>query len=61
MSATTQQYEPPFPPTTTSPLILSDRLLTLAEAAERAGFSHTADDLVRLAHKVFDEKRREDA
>jgi hypothetical protein len=59
MSATTQQFEPAIVPT--SPLILSDRLLTLAEAAERAGFAHTADDLVRLAHRVFDEKRREDA
>jgi len=59
MSATTQTYEPPFPPT--SPLILSDRLLSLAEAAERAGFAHTADDLVRLAHRVFDEQRRDAA
>jgi hypothetical protein len=59
MSATTQTYEPQFPPT--SPLILSDRLLSLAEAAERAGFAHTADDLVRLAHRVFDEKPTDDA
>ncbi len=59
MSASTQSYEPSFPPT--SPMILSDRLLTLAEAAERAGYASTADDLVRLAHEVFDEKRRADA
>jgi hypothetical protein len=39
----------------TSPLMLSDRLLTLAEDAGRAGFQITADRLVRLAYRVFDE------
>jgi hypothetical protein len=57
--STTTQIERPYPPT--SPLILSDRLLTLAEAADRAGFADTADDLVRLAHQVFDEQRKHDA
>jgi hypothetical protein len=55
MSASTL-IERPHPPT--SPLILSDRLLTLAEAADRAGFADTAEDLVRLAHKVFDEQQK---
>jgi hypothetical protein len=58
MSAT-QQIDQPYP--LTSPMILSDRLLSLAEAAERAGFTDTADDLVRLAHRVFDEKPQADA
>ncbi len=38
-----------------SPLVLSDRLIRLAEAADRAGFSGTAEQLVTLAHSVFDE------
>ena len=39
----------------TSPLVLSDRLLTLAQDADRAGYQVTADGLVQLAHRVFDE------
>ena len=38
-----------------SPLVLSDRLLTLAQDAERAGFKKSAGHLVMLAHTVFDE------
>ena len=38
-----------------SPLVLSDRLLTLAQDAERAGFKQSAGHLVVLAHTVFDE------
>ena len=38
-----------------SPLILSDRLIALAQAADRAGFTATADQLVTLACSVFDE------
>ncbi len=38
-----------------SPLVLSDRLLTLAQDAERAGFPLSAGHLVNLAHAVFDE------
>ncbi len=40
-----------------SPLMLSDRLLTLAEDADRAGCAATAERLLRLAHTVFEEKR----
>ena len=39
-----------------SVLVLSDRLLTLAQEAERAGLMDSADLLVRLAHDVFDEE-----
>ena len=38
-----------------SPLVLSDRLITLAQAADRAGFTGTAEQLVTLACAVFDE------
>ena len=40
-----------------SPLVLSDRLISLAQDAERAGYAITAEHLVHLAHVVFDEKR----
>ncbi len=39
-----------------SPLVLADRLITLAEDADRAGFARTASRLVRLACKVMEEK-----
>lgn len=39
-----------------STLVLSDRLLTLAQEAERAGLMDSADLLVRLAHEVFDDE-----
>jgi hypothetical protein len=38
-----------------SELILSDRLITLAEDADRAGYTNTAQQLVTLACTVFDE------
>ena len=38
-----------------SELILSDRLIALAEEADRAGFTDTAERLVTLACSVFDE------
>ncbi|MBN8872760.1 MAG: hypothetical protein J0H67_07990 [Rhodospirillales bacterium] len=38
-----------------SPLVLSDRLLALAEDADRAGFTGAAERLLRLAHIVLDE------
>jgi hypothetical protein len=41
-----------------SPLILSDRLITLAEAAEQAGYTETAERLVTLACTIFDEAPR---
>jgi hypothetical protein len=42
-------------PTETSPLTLSDHLISLAEEADRAGYTSTARRLVNLACTVFDE------
>lgn len=47
-----------FSPPRVSPLLLADRLLTLAQQADRAGLADTAGRLVQLAHSVFDEPRR---
>jgi hypothetical protein len=41
-----------------SPLILSDRLITLAQDADRAGFTGAAEKLVNLACAVLDEAPR---
>ncbi|HEY1934515.1 MAG TPA: hypothetical protein VGG99_21115 [Acetobacteraceae bacterium] len=41
-----------------SPLVLSDRLISLARDADRAGFIGTAEQLVTLACSVFDEAPR---
>ena len=41
-----------------SELILSDRLIALAEDADRAGYTDTAEQLVTLACTVFDEARK---
>ncbi len=41
-----------------SPLMLADRLLTLAKDADLAGFQSTANRLVHLAYRVFDEQPR---
>jgi len=41
-----------------SPLVLSDRLITLAQAADRAGYTETAEHLVELACSVLDEAPR---
>jgi hypothetical protein len=38
-----------------SPLVLSDRLLNLAQDADRAGCPVAAEHLLALAHSVFDE------
>jgi hypothetical protein len=38
-----------------SELVLSDRLITLAEDADRAGYTTTAEHLLNLACSVFDE------
>jgi hypothetical protein len=43
------------PKTAFSKLMLSDRLIALAEDADRAGFLDTAEHLVTLACSVFDE------
>jgi len=48
--------EPPKP--AVSELMLSDRLIALAEDADRAGFTDTAEHLVTLACSVFDEAPR---
>jgi hypothetical protein len=50
--------EPPPLPVRPSPLVICDRLLTLAEDADRAGFSVTAEHLLHLAYNVFEEPRR---
>ena len=44
---------PPLP----SPLLLSDHLLRLAQAADRAGCAVTAEHLFHLAHAVLEENR----
>lgn len=50
---------PSTPPA--SPLILCDRLISLAEDAERAGLRTTAAHLVELIEEIFEEKPRHDA
>ena len=44
------QSQPAF-----SPLLLSDRLLTLAEDADRAGYRIAAEHLLSLASEVLDQ------
>ena len=39
-----------------SPLILADRLLTLAQDADRAGFAKPAERMLKLAYAVWNEK-----
>jgi len=39
-----------------SPLVLADRLLSLAQDADRAGFTRPAERLLRLAYAVCNEK-----
>jgi hypothetical protein len=46
-----------LPPPSVSPMLLADRMLALAEQADRAGLADTAGRLVALAHTVFDERR----
>jgi hypothetical protein len=48
---------PSAPPV--SPLLISDRLLTLAQQADDAGYSKAARRLLRLAINVLDEPPRE--
>jgi hypothetical protein len=43
------------PAARTSPLVLSDRMIRLAQDADRAGLTVTARQLVRLACKVLEE------
>ena len=41
-----------------SPLVLADRLLTLAQDADRAGYPETASNLVQVMYSVLDTPRR---
>lgn len=45
---------PTIPPIVFSPLMLSDRLIALAQAADIAGYTGTAEQLVTLAYSVLD-------
>jgi len=45
-------------PKANSPLTLSDRLITLAKDAETAGYPVTAEQLVQLSMRIFDEAKR---
>jgi hypothetical protein len=42
-------------PTSCSPLVLCDRLISLAQDADRAGYLGTAEHLVQLALGMFEE------
>ena len=42
-------------PAPVSPLVLADRLITLAREADRAGYTDSASRLVSMALAVFDE------
>lgn len=48
----------PNPSTQVSPLVLADRLLALAEDADRAGLRRAASRLIRLAERVCEERPR---
>ena len=48
----------PTTPTPITPLVLADRLIRLAQDADRAGFSDSANRLVGLAYAVLDEQPR---
>jgi hypothetical protein len=43
------------PQVTVNELVLSDRLIALAQDADRAGYTDTAEHLLALACSVFDE------
>ncbi len=45
-------------PVPVSPLILADRLISLAQDADRAGYAESATRLLGLAYAVFDEQPR---
>lgn len=40
-----------------SPLVLADRLISLAQAAERAGYENSATRLIALAYAVLDDEQ----
>ena len=45
----------PAAATPVSPLMLADRLISLAQEADRAGYCDSASKLIGLAYSVFDE------
>jgi hypothetical protein len=49
-------HEAPRP--ATSPLMLADRLISLAQEADRAGYTLSASRLVTLVYAMFDETPR---
>lgn len=51
-----QRLRPLTPPDTADPLVICDRLLRLAQDADRAGLAVTAEHLVHLASGVFEER-----
>jgi hypothetical protein len=51
---------PSVPPVVYSPLMLSDRLIALAQAADVAGYTGAAEQLVSLAFSVLDTPPAED-
>ncbi len=50
---TTDTVKAPAP---VSPLVLADRLISLAQEADRAGYSDAAVRMLGLAYAVFDEQ-----
>ena len=50
------QVTQPTKPVTVSPLVLADRLISLAQDADRAGYARSASRLLGLAYAVFDEE-----
>jgi hypothetical protein len=43
-------------PETVSPLMLSDKLLSMAQEAERAGYPRPAEQLLRLAYAICNQR-----
>jgi hypothetical protein len=43
-------------PVQVSPLVIADRLISLAQEADRAGYAASAHRLLTLAYAVYDEK-----
>jgi len=46
---------------TVSPLMLADRMLTLAKQADTAGYAGTAGQLLQLAFQVWDQQPKMNA
>jgi len=58
VSAHAVRFQPVASSAPLSPLILADRLLTLAQDADRAGYSGAAGRLLRMACQVAGEPPR---